>query len=228
MTSSGRHYAQRFERMLELHPHPEGRRWRGKDFEVATNGYVNGSYITALRKGRIDNPGVGRLRKISELMGAPFELWFGETEGWKHASREAGVPAGDSDTLSDLINHLFDTIIDEKSGKPYSNSDVSSMTQGRLGKEEIARMRCGDLHNPTRGQLLALSDAFDIDPSYWFGRGRRMPVLDSQLAEVLQNDKTYALLHKSLTLDNADKDIVMTLMEQLAIRRETGEGRGPA
>ncbi len=226
MTSSGRHYAQRFARILKLYPHPAGREWRGKDFEIATNKYVSGSYITALRKGRIDNPGVDRLRKISEVMGAPFEMWLGEPEGWENTPREAGVPEGGSDSLADLINHLFEVIVDERSGKPYSDRDVSSMTHGRLGEDEIARMRSGELQNPTRGQLLALSDAFDIDPSYWFGRGERKPVLDPDLAEALRNDKTYALLNKSLSLDDADKDIVMTLMEQLETRR--GPGRGPS
>jgi transcriptional regulator with XRE-family HTH domain len=212
--------------MLKLYPHPEGREWRGKDLEIATNKYITGSYITALRKGRIDNPGVDRLRKISEVMGAPFEMWLGEPEGWERAPREAGTPEGGSDSLADLINHLFEVIVDERSGKPYSDRDVSSMTHGRLGEDEIARMRTGELQNPTRGQLLALSDAFDIDPSYWFGRGERKPVLDPELAEALRNDKTYALLNKSLSLDDADKDIVMTLMEQLETRR--GPGRGPS
>lgn len=213
--------------MLKLYPHPAGREWRGKDFEIATNKYVNGSYITALRKGRIENPGVDRLRKISEVMGAPFEMWLGEPEGWEHSTRETGAPRGASDTLADLINHLFEVIVDERSGEPYSNRAVSSMTHGRLGEDEIARMRSGELQNPTRGQLLALSDAFDIDPSYWFGRGDRKPVLDSELAEALRDDKTYALLNKSLSLDDADKDIVMTLMDQLETRRGPGRGSSP-
>lgn len=222
--SSGRHYAQRFARMLELYPHPAGRQWRGKDFEVATNNYVTGSYITALKKGRIENPGVERLRTISEVMSAPFEMWLVEPEDWGRSPREAGVPEGASDTLADLIEHLFATIVDERSGRPYSNRDVSAMTHGRLAEDDIARMRSGELKNPTRGQLLALSDAFDIDPSYWFGRGERKPVLDSELADALRNDKTYALLNKSLSLDDADKDIVMSLMEQLEARRGRGKG----
>jgi transcriptional regulator with XRE-family HTH domain len=222
---SGRHYAQRFARMLELFPHPAGRRWRGKDFEVATNNYVTGSYITALKKGRIENPGVERLRAISEVMGAPFEMWLEEPEDWGRAPGEAGAPEGGSETLKDLIEYLFGALVDERSGKPYSNRDVSSMTQGRLSEDDVTRMRSGELQNPTRGQLLALSDAFDIDPSYWFGRGQRKPVLDSELSEALRNDKTYALLNKSLSLDDGDKDIVMSLMEQLEARRGRGKGQ---
>jgi transcriptional regulator with XRE-family HTH domain len=193
---SGRHYAQRFARMLELYPHPAGRRWRGKDFEIATNNYVTGSYITALKKGRIENPGVERLRAISEIMGAPFEMWLEEPEDWRRTAGEAGAPEGGSEALKDLIEYLFGALVDERSG---------------------------ELQNPTRGQLLALSDAFDIDPSYWFGRGQRKPVLDSELSDALRNDKTYALLNKSLSLDDADKDIVMALMEQLEARRGRGK-----
>lgn len=224
MNGPGKRYARRFQRMLERYPRPDGRRWRGKDFEVATNGYVTGSYVTALKKGRIENPGIDRLRKISELMGAPFELWLEEPEDWGRAAHDAGNPEA-SESLADLINHLFEVLVNAKTGEPYSNREASAMTQGRLSEEEIRRMREGELRNPTRGQLLALSDAFDIDPSYWFGRGKRKPVLDSELAEALRNDKTYALLHKSLGLDDVDKDIVMTLMDQLEAREKPGGGK---
>ncbi len=238
MGGQGRYYAERFKKMLRLYPHPSGRPWRGKDFEEATNEYVMGSYITALRKGRIDNPGVQKLKKISEVMGAPFELWLEDPEDWERNARDflasegpATAPPGatkrevgsehpGSSTLADLLNRLFDEVRNETTGEPYTDREISALTQGRLSEDEVRQMRENVLKNPTRGQLLALSDAFDIDPSYWFGRGSRRPVLNPDLAEALKDDRNYALLHKSLGLRDSDKDIVMVLMEQLRAREE--------
>ena len=238
MDGHGRYYAERFKKMLLLYPHPSGRTWRGKDFEDATNGYLTGSYITALRKGRIPNPGVQKLKKIAEVMGAPFDLWLEDPEDWerdaraylapdhpahetsKTANRGAGAETSVSSTLAGLLSRLFGEVRNETTGDPYTNREVSALTQGRLSEDEVRRMREGDLINPTRGQLLALSDAFDIDPSYWFGRGSRRPVLTPDLAEALKDDKNYAILHKSLGLRDSDKDIVMVLMEQLRGREE--------
>lgn len=234
----GRYYAERFKKMLRLYPHPSGRVWRGKDFEEATNDYVVGSYVTALRKGRIDNPGVQKLKKIAEVMGAPFELWLEEPEDWERDARtylepkrsmhsppeapgsEEEAETSGSSTLAGLLNRLFEEVRNGTTGEPYTNREVSALTQGRLSEDEVRRMREDDLENPTRGQLLALSDAFDIDPSYWFGRGSRRPVLNPDLAEALKDDRNYALLHKSLGLRDSDKDIVMVLMEQLRGREE--------
>lgn len=242
MGAQGRYYAERFKKMLRLYPHPSGRSWRGRDFEEATNGFVVGSYITALRKGRIDNPGVQKLKSIADVMDAPFDLWLEEPEDWKRRARtyldderyestalgaviREGGPIGTeepsgSSTLADLLNRLFDEVRNEATGEPYTNREISALTQGRLSEDEVRLMRGGDLSNPTRGQLLALSDAFDIDPSYWFGRGSRRPVLNPDLAEALKDDRNYALLHKSLGLRDSDKDIVMVLMEQLRGREE--------
>lgn len=238
MDGQGRYYAERFKKMLRLYPHASGRPWRGKDFEEATNGYVVGSYITALRKGRIENPGVQKLKKIAEVMGAPFDLWLEDPEDWDRdaraylapkrpaeerseaANRKAGPESPGSSTLAGLLNRLFDEVRNGMTGEPYTNREISTLTQGRLSEDEVRRMREDDLENPTRGQLLALSDAFDIDPSYWFGRGSRRPVLNPDLAEALKDDKNYALLHKSLGLRDSDKDIVMVLMEQLRGREE--------
>jgi transcriptional regulator with XRE-family HTH domain len=218
LIGSGRHYAEKFHRLLEQYPRPDGRKWRGRDLERATNGFVNGSYVTALKKGRIDRPGLDKLRRIAEVMGFPFELWLEDPSDWRRLPEAAGRPEDESGTLADLLNQLFETVVDPRSGRPYTNAEVSAFTQGRLSAEEIEQMRAGTLRNPNRDQLLALSDAFDIDPSYWFGRGERRPVLDPELAEALRNRKTYALLHKSLDLDDDDKDIVMVLMDQLGRR----------
>ncbi len=45
-----------------------------------TGGVVTRSYVTSLRKGRIENPGFEKLNAIAKAMGFPPELWFEEVE----------------------------------------------------------------------------------------------------------------------------------------------------
>ena len=71
------HVAQRFERFLESYRRPDGGRWSGAQLDEATGGVVRRSYVTNLRKGRIESPGYEKMRAIAKTMGFPPELWFG-------------------------------------------------------------------------------------------------------------------------------------------------------
>ena len=63
---------------METYRRPDGRQWTGQELDEATGGVVTRSYVTNLRKGRIDNPGYEKLRAIAKVMGFPPELWFQE------------------------------------------------------------------------------------------------------------------------------------------------------
>ena len=67
---------ERFERLLDAYRRPDGSRWGGQDLHNATGGVVSRSYVTNLRKGRIENPGYEKLGAIAKAMGFPPELWF--------------------------------------------------------------------------------------------------------------------------------------------------------
>ena len=75
------HVAQRFERFLEIYRRPDGQRWGGAELEKATDGIVSRSYVTNLRKGRMENPGYDKMRAIAKAMGFPPQLWFEEDLG---------------------------------------------------------------------------------------------------------------------------------------------------
>jgi transcriptional regulator with XRE-family HTH domain len=70
------HVSQRFERLLDVHLLPFGRRWTGQQIDEATGGVVPRSYFTNLRKGRIESPGYEKMRVIAKAMGFPPEAWF--------------------------------------------------------------------------------------------------------------------------------------------------------
>jgi len=72
----GMHVAERFERLLGAHPRPDGRPWTGADFQRATGGVVTRSYVTNLRKGRIESPGHDKMEALAKAVGFPPALWF--------------------------------------------------------------------------------------------------------------------------------------------------------
>lgn len=63
------HVARKFEHLLEICRREEGRRWSGIELERATGGVVTRSYVTNLRMGRIDNPGMDKLAAIAKATG---------------------------------------------------------------------------------------------------------------------------------------------------------------
>src|SRR5215213_7465570 len=68
------HIAQKFEGLLEIYRRPDGRKWSGQEIDEATGVVVTRSYITNLRKVRIDNPGYEKMKAIAKAMGFAPEV----------------------------------------------------------------------------------------------------------------------------------------------------------
>ena len=60
--------ADKVEHFLEIYRRPDGSRWDGQDLHEATSGFVTRSYVSNLRKGRIENPGFEKLGVIAKAM----------------------------------------------------------------------------------------------------------------------------------------------------------------
>ncbi len=106
--------AQKFEHFLETYRRPDGSRWGGQDLADATGGVVTRSYVSTLRKGRIENPGFEKLRAIAKAIGFPPELWFEEVEnlGDVSGTRPAWFVDGD-DNVALLGEELVEALQDE-------------------------------------------------------------------------------------------------------------------
>lgn len=223
MAGTGHVWARKFSRLLELYPHPDGHRWKGVELEQATNGFISGSYVTALRKGRIEEPGLNRLRRIAEVMGFSFLQWFEDLEGLQREERSAADDAGGS--VSERLNQLFAAAENEHTGEPYTEREVSRLSHGRVSEEQVSKMRSGELDNPTRAQLLALCDVFDVDLSYWDERRPNGPLMSPDTLRALRDAESLAILHKSHELPDEDKSLIMVMMQELERRRDLGEER---
>jgi transcriptional regulator with XRE-family HTH domain len=127
------HVAQRCELFLETYRRPDGSRWTGQQLDEATGGVVSRSYVTNLRKGRIDNPGYEKMRAIAKAMGFAPEAWFEENVS-------GGTPSGladESSGVSGRLEHLLETVRNPKTGEPYTNAEVARMTLGDLSEEDV-------------------------------------------------------------------------------------------
>lgn len=203
--------ADRFERLLEIYRRPDGGRWGGQDLEDATGGMVTRSYVSTLRKGNIESPGFDKLRTIARAMGFPPELWFDDS--FEVAQRKIEAVDEES-TVAERLEHLLDTITNEKKGRAYTSAEVAKMSFGAITEEEVVGIRSGEIGHPTLDQVLALSEALGIDPSYFTRRVRRQ---DGSLASLAQEEST-AIVNKTLALSEEDRRVVLDLLDHLGNR----------
>ena len=175
------HVAQKFEHLLEAYRHPDGGRWTGQQLDEATGGIVTRSYVTNLRKGRIESPGYEKLAAIAKAMGFAPEVWFEEAAG-----RVSAGPNDDGRGIAGRVEHLFDAVRNPTTGEPYTNADVARMTLGDLSEEDVEGIRTRGLADPTVSQVAALAGVFGVEPSYLLNRGEAL--LDGELVEALRDE----------------------------------------
>ena len=126
------HVAQRFELFLDKYRRPDGSCWTGQLIDEVTDGVVTRSYVTNLRKGRLENPGYEKMRAMARAMGFPPEAWFEDisADGLRTARKEERGVAG-------RVEHLFGAVLHPRSGEPYTSAEVARMSAGGLTEEEV-------------------------------------------------------------------------------------------
>jgi transcriptional regulator with XRE-family HTH domain len=205
---------------MEAYRRPDGRQWTGQELDEATGGVVTRSYVTNLRKGRIDNPGYEKLRAIAKVMGFPPELWFQE-------GVEFGTGAPDLDdhrgSISQKTNRLFETIDNESTGRPYTNAEVARMSLGDLTEADVEKIRSGASPNPSVDQVVALAEVFGVHPSYFLDGGSKPPILDREAMAILQDETISAIAHKSLHLPGREREMILGIIRQFEDMQETGD-----
>jgi transcriptional regulator with XRE-family HTH domain len=213
--------AQKFELFLDKYRREDGSKWSGQDLADATGGVVTRSYVSTLRKGRIENPGFEKLRAIAKAMNFPPELWFEDVENLPEAARP--LRGEEHRSIAERVRHLFETIKNERTGEPYTDAEVARMSLGDLTEEEVEGIRTGKIGNPTVAQVLALSEVFGVDPSYFLNRGKEPPLLDEEALRALRDQRSRLLLHKSLGLSDGEKDMLIDMVERLGNLRNADE-----
>jgi transcriptional regulator with XRE-family HTH domain len=203
------HVAQKFEALLEIYRRPDGRKWSGQEIDEATGGVVSRSYVTNLRKGRIDNPGYEKMRAIAKAMGFPPEVWFEDGLG---EGRSIGQ-AEESLDLAGRLEHLFEVVRNPKTGEPYTNAEVARMTLGDLSEEDVERIRNGAISDPTVGQVAALAGVFGVEPYYLLDRGDPS-LLDKELVQALRDEDVRAITRENSRLPDGERRLVLGIVRQ--------------
>jgi transcriptional regulator with XRE-family HTH domain len=212
------HIAQKFERLLEVYRRPDGSRWSGQQLDEATGGVVLRSYVTNLRKGRIENPGYEKMMAIAKAMGFPPEEWFDESVGLSPSGR-----GNDSRGITGRIEHLFDAARNPKTGESYTNAEVARMTLGDLSEGEVEGIRTGAIGDPTVGQVVVLAGVFGVEPSYLLDRGE--PVFDGELVQALRNQTVREAAREIARLPERERGLVLGIVRQFEVTEIAGTGR---
>ena len=194
------HVAQRFELLLETYRRPDGQRWTGQQLDKATDGVVTRSYMTNLRKGRIENPGYEKMGALAKAMGFPPEAWFEDSIG---DGAQVGPTEGRS--VAGRVEHLFGAVRHPKTGEPYTNAEVARMSAGDLTEEEVEGIRTGGIADPTVGQVAGLAAVFGVEPSYLVDR-KGPPPLDAELVEGMRDETTREITRETLRLPEREGD----------------------
>jgi transcriptional regulator with XRE-family HTH domain len=206
--------SQKFELFRDRYRREDGGKWSGQDLQNATGGVVTRSYVSMLRKGKIENPGFDKLRAIARAMGFSPELWFEEAGEIGRAAR-IEQPAK-MRNIADRLNHLFEVIKNQRTGEPYSDADIARLSLGDLTAEDVGGIRSGKLENPSIGQVAALADAFGVHPSYFLETGKEPALLGEQEINALSDERARAILNESLSLSDAEKDMVLDMIGHLS------------
>jgi transcriptional regulator with XRE-family HTH domain len=202
------HIAQKFEALLEIYRRPDGRRWSGQQIDEATDGVVTRSYVTNLRKGRIENPGYEKMRAIAKAMGFAPEVWF--EEGVGHGPERAGDKGRG---IAGKVEHLFEVIRNPKAGEPYTNAEVARMTLGDLSEEDVEKIRSGAVSDPSVGQVAALASVFGVEPSSLLDRGEPS-LLDGELVQALRDENVRDITRESSRLPDGERQLVLGIVRQ--------------
>lgn len=206
------HIAERFEALLAAYPHPDGRAWSGQELDAATGGVVTRSYVTNLRKGRIENPGYEKLRAIAKALGFPPELWFEEGVQWGAIRRSETDREGEG--IAAKVSHLMNGLGAGTVGGTYTDADVARSSLGDLSEQDVKDIRTGKVSDPSVDQVTALADVFGVHPSYFFAGIKSPPLLDQEAIEILQDETVSAIAHKSLRLPGRERQMILNIIRQ--------------
>ena len=167
------------------------------------------SYVTNLRKGRIENPGYEKMKAIAKAMGFAPEVWFEEGLGEGRSIGQAEESRG----VGGRLEHLFEVVRNPKTGKPYTNGEVARMTLGDLSEEDVERIRTGAISDPTVGQVAALASVFGVESSYLLDRGEP-PLLEKELVQALRDEDVRDITRESSRLPDGEKRLVLGIVRQ--------------
>ena len=211
-------FGKKLSRTLDLYRKPDGSQWTPREIEVATDGFVNVRYLTALKTDRIQQPSWDRLIAISDVVGAPRELWMKDLESWTEALNRDQMRKS-ATAFANRLNLLFELITRRDTGEKFTSAEVARRSGGRITEEEIEAARQGQLGDLTGEQYAALSEVFSVPPDYFYSAAESTEIDQTTLQNLL-NRKNHLILNKLSASSEREKDVILNLIEQLEFLRD--------
>lgn len=207
-------YGRKFVYFQDRYRKPDGRKFKHKDIERETDGYVSAAYISNLKQGHNENPSYDRLRAIAEVMGFPPALWY-QPDKQLH---------GTGTTLAEKLKFLFRTQPDLGTGKESAEEEVSRLAFGKVSSQRLNDARNGELDELEASEYFALSNVFGVDISFWY---QSQPALDNLAPETLVSlgdPEAQGVLNKFHQIEREeDRHFVRDLIDRFSRRGNNGD-----
>lgn len=124
------------------------------------------------------------------------------------------IPYGQE--LAALLNMLFESKPDPATGASYTDQRVAELSRDRITAQEIAAMRDASYDSPPPEiKLIALSEVFEVSPSYWYAGDEDQAVLDLDVLEQMLRDDRVLVRRKSNDLSSSKRELVAMLLKNL-------------
>jgi transcriptional regulator with XRE-family HTH domain len=180
---------------------------------------VTRSYVTNLRKGRIENPGYEKMKAIAKAMGFAPEVWFEDALGERRSLRRVEQ----SRSVAGRLEHLFEVVRNPKTGDPYTNAEVARMTLGDLSEEDVEKLRTRAVSDPSVSQIAALASVFGVAASYLMNRGEPS-LLDGELVHALRDEDVRDITRESSRLPDGERRLVLGIVRQFRDQKAAPSG----
>lgn len=205
-------FGKKFVYLQERYRKPNGRKYKLKDIERATNGYVTAAYISNLKQGHNDNPSYDRLRAIADVMGFPPGLWY---------QLDPNILEKGS-TLAEKLNVLFGTQPDLGTADETAEEQVSRLAFGKVSAERLSEARRGELDELQASEYFALSNVFGVDVAFWYQSEPALDNLSPETLVSLRDPEAQGVLNKFHQIEREqDRTFIRELIDRFT-RKEQG------
>ncbi|CAL9677684.1 hypothetical protein SUDANB95_08011 (plasmid) [Actinosynnema sp. ALI-1.44] len=150
--------------------------------QVADSVGSTAAYISYLRSGARDNPGIKLLRKIATFFGVPVTYLAEEGGRPRVLSPREGEEGRECEsTLADRLNNLFDIIRPSGGDQEYTNNEVADAVG--CTPEDVAVLREGAVDMVSLTVVRCLAKFFGVPVAYLVGGADpQIAHVDEQLA----------------------------------------------
>lgn len=206
-------FGKKFVYLQDRYRKPNGRKFKLKDIERATEGYVTAAYISNLKQGHNDNPSYDRLRAIADVMGFPPGLWY-----------QPDAELARAGSLQEKLNFLFETQPELGSVDESAEEQVSRLAFGKVSAERLSEARRGELDELQASEYFALSNVFGVDVSFWY---QSEPALDNLSPETLislRDPEAQGVLNKFHQIEREqDRTFIRELIDRFTRKDQSRE-----